>query len=434
MNNTSIDKTKLKELIARFIVFVWQMDKIESGNISFWDSSGFLGREEDYKSAIAEETRKELNYIKWNKSWIGTGRIAECASKAITKAGNLVNKNQQVDFKNRLNPEHPKFHKDAEQALYDIYRNPKCPDYVAFEKAVEVFGKKYDTISFLFFVKDDTRFLPISPGNFDKSFELLDINYTTSYHCSWDNYRGFISIITEILSVMEEMIPMQGKPRLIDAHSFVWVIHEDKFKNWHTTPHQEDRIKQLINYDTTKRFDAEEREEIDADKSSYTITLTPPVSPTPLVPPKPKIVQIDYEKLNKAKKLVGDLGEAIVLQYEYDRLVQSDRLDLAQRIEHTSKVQGDFLGYDVKSFMDDGSELLIEVKSTKRNHQSAFYLSRNECNVGNGCFERGVKYRIYRLYYIDSEAGTANLVIYEPPFDSEHFIMEPESWRIEGLI
>ena len=433
MNNTSIDKTKLKELIARFIVFVWQMDKKESGNISFRDCSGFLGREEDYKSTIAEETRKELNYIKWKESRIGTGEIAASASKAINKAGNLVHFQQKIDFQNRLKTNQ----KEAERVLYNIYCDPSCDDSSAFSEAVKVFGANYATIAFLFFVKDDTRFLPISPENFDKSFKLLNIDYTTSRHCSWDNYQGFISIITDIRSVMEEMLPMQGIPRLIDAHSFVWIIRDDrdnKFKNWCPNPHQKDKIKQLINYDTTKRFDAEEREEIDADKSSYTITLTPPVSPTPLVPPEPKIVQIDYEKLNKAKKLVGDLGEAIVLQYESDRLVRSDRLDLAQRIEHTSKVQGDSLGYDIKSFMDDGSELLIEVKSTKRNHQSAFYLSRNECNVGNGCFERGVKYRIYRLYYIDSEAGTANLVIYEPPFDSEHFIMEPESWRIEGLI
>ena len=28
------------------------------------------------------------------------------------------------------------------------------------------------------------------------------------------------------------MLPMQGTPRLIDAHSFVWVIQEDRFINW----------------------------------------------------------------------------------------------------------------------------------------------------------------------------------------------------------
>ena len=31
---------------------------------------------------------------------------------------------------------------------------------------------------------------------------------------------------------MEDMLPMQGVPRLIDAHSFVWVIQEKRFQNW----------------------------------------------------------------------------------------------------------------------------------------------------------------------------------------------------------
>ena len=87
----------------------------QSEFISFRDSSGFLGREEDYKSRIAEEARKELNFSNWKESWIGTGKIAECARGAINKSGNLVNKNQQIDFKNRLDPNHVKYHPEAER-------------------------------------------------------------------------------------------------------------------------------------------------------------------------------------------------------------------------------------------------------------------------------------------------------------------------------
>lgn len=60
----------------------------------------------------------------------------------------------------------------------------------------------------------------------------MEIDYTTSFKCGWENYQGFIGIIKEIRSVMEDMLPMQGTPRLIDAHSFVWVIQEDRFINW----------------------------------------------------------------------------------------------------------------------------------------------------------------------------------------------------------
>ena len=231
---------KLVEQLSRFTYFVQHMDG-KPGFISFRDGAGFLGREEDYKSRIAEEARKALNAECWKESWIGTGKIAACAAKAMGRADNLVNKNQQIDFKNRLNPEHPNYHPEAEQVLYDIYKKYlQEEEPVAFSNAVKTFGAKYDTIAFLFFVKDYTRFLPISTGHFDKAFNLLDIDYSMSYKCSWKNYQGFIKIISEIRTEMEDMLPMQGTPRLIDAHSFVWVIQEEKFIEW--VPNDEESI------------------------------------------------------------------------------------------------------------------------------------------------------------------------------------------------
>lgn len=244
MSNTHITNTaRLVEQLSRFTSFVQQMNG-QHGIISFCDSTGFLGREEDYKSRIAEEARKELKFNSWNESWIGTGKIADCARGAINKSGNLVNKNQQIDFKNRLDSNHAKYRPEAERVLYDIYRNPQCDEAVAFANAVEVFGAKYDTIAFLLFIKDASRFLPISTGHFDKGFAILGIDYTTSFRCGWENYQGFIGIIKEIRSIMEDMLPMQGTPRLIDAHSFVWVIQEDRFINWNPDVAQSVQIEQ----------------------------------------------------------------------------------------------------------------------------------------------------------------------------------------------
>lgn len=225
------NSAKLIEQAMRFISFVNEMDG-RSGAISFRDSTGILGREEDYKPSVAEEARKELNFKDWKESWVGTGKIAECAKKAINKSNNLVDYNQKVDFKNRLNPKHPKYRPEAEKVLYDIYRNPLCDDAIAFAEAVEVFGAKYDTISFLFFIKDNSRFLPIRTSHYDKGFEILGINYTTSYKCSWENYQGYISIISILRDVLEDILPIQGTLGLIDAHSFVWIIQEDRFIDW----------------------------------------------------------------------------------------------------------------------------------------------------------------------------------------------------------
>ena len=102
MSNTYItNMARLVERLSRFTLFIQKMDG-HAGFISFRDSTGFLGREEDYKSRVAEEARKELRFNSWNESWIGTGKIADCVRGAINKSGNLVNKNQQIDFKDRI--------------------------------------------------------------------------------------------------------------------------------------------------------------------------------------------------------------------------------------------------------------------------------------------------------------------------------------------
>ncbi|MCR4841066.1 MAG: HNH endonuclease [Lachnospiraceae bacterium] len=238
------NEAKLSEQLARFTHFVKHMDGYP-GFISFRDSRGFLGREEDYKSRIAEKTREALKYGSWKESWIGTGKIAICARNAVSKCGNLINKHKQIELKNNLDINHPDYKPEAERVLFDIYCNQSCEERVAFENAIKVFGASYPVIAFWFFVKDDVRFLPVSPERFDKSFISLDIEHKTSHQCEWENYQDFIGIISDIREVMEDMLPMQGTPRLIDAHSFVWIIQEDKYVNWEPDSEQSVQIEQL---------------------------------------------------------------------------------------------------------------------------------------------------------------------------------------------
>lgn len=88
-------------------------------------------------------------------------------------------------------------------------------------------------------------FYQISSGHFDKGFANLGIDYTTAGQCGWENYQGFIGIIQEIRDVMEDILPMRGVPRLIDAHSFVWVIQQDRFIDWIPSPKQNAQIEQI---------------------------------------------------------------------------------------------------------------------------------------------------------------------------------------------
>jgi MrcB-like, N-terminal domain/Domain of unknown function (DUF3883) len=59
---------------------------------------------------------------------------------------------------------------------------------------------------------------------------------------------------------------------------------------------------------------------------------------------------------------VGDAGERIVVDYERERLKTVGRRDLADRVRwHGPK--GEYFGWDITSFDDNGAELFIEVKS-----------------------------------------------------------------------
>lgn len=221
---------KLVTVFYRFLAFVCLKDGCSS--VSFVDENTFLGREENYKSKVSEHARAELSYDCWNESWIGTGRILERCRCAMNCAGNLVNRNQQIQFKNMINPNHEKFKAGAERALYDIYKSkPGNQEASAFLQARQVFGNHYDMIGYLFFIKDSSRFLPISSSNFEKSLALVGIEYPLVGRCSWENYVGFIEIVKSVRAIMQDIIP-NVDVRLIDAHSFLWVINEKVFREW----------------------------------------------------------------------------------------------------------------------------------------------------------------------------------------------------------
>lgn len=49
------------------------------------------------------------------------------------------------------------------------------------------------------------------------------------------------------------------------------------------------------------------------------------------------------------------------------------RLNLKKVAEHVAITQGDGLGYDIKSYDENGNEIYIEVKTTTQNFGTSFY-------------------------------------------------------------
>ncbi|NCU42596.1 MAG: DUF3883 domain-containing protein [Candidatus Moranbacteria bacterium] len=104
--------------------------------------------------------------------------------------------------------------------------------------------------------------------------------------------------------------------------------------------------------------------------------------------------KIDWEELNAKRKKTGLAGEEIVMNIEKKYLISINRDDLAQKVKHRSKEQGDGLGYDILSFFEDGREKYIEVKSTTGGLGSSFYLSRNELEFLESHLENAFIYKV----------------------------------------
>jgi hypothetical protein len=105
----------------------------------------------------------------------------------------------------------------------------------------------------------------------------------------------------------------------------------------------------------------------------------------------------DKETPNKLKtKEIGDIGEALVLQHEKQRMLKCDREDLVHLIQRIPTHLA--AGYDIKSFEGtDANFRHIEVKTTishNRLSRQNFHLTPNEWRSAASYLER---YFIYRL-------------------------------------
>ena len=120
-------------------------------------------------------------------------------------------------------------------------------------------------------------------------------------------------------------------------------------------------------------------------------------------PPERKFLarHVNYTQREAENRRLGESGEQFVLDFERFRLTRAGRSDLATEVEWSSNVQGDGLGYDVRSFQigTDGvatdEEIFIEVKTTNRGKYQPFYISENEVEFSR---EFNDRYSLYRVY------------------------------------
>jgi hypothetical protein len=134
--------------------------------------------------------------------------------------------------------------------------------------------------------------------------------------------------------------------------------------------------------------------------------------------------QPDWAAADERNRTLGDQGEQLVMNFERTRLSGLGRADLAAKIERVS-LNDCSAGYDIKSFDEDGVEILIEVKTTKSNVYSPFYISQNEIKVAS--INHG-NYYLYRVHSLDLKSNTCDIYIKNGSVE-EIFDLEPVSYR-----
>lgn len=109
---------------------------------------------------------------------------------------------------------------DFESALTLLYEGDD--DENAFHEIVNSIGGAFDVLGFIFFLKDDTKYMPIRSKLFDERFSKLGIESGLEGNCTWEKYQKFISLIEEVQSFLNSEVNQEIT--LLDAHSFLWVL------------------------------------------------------------------------------------------------------------------------------------------------------------------------------------------------------------------
>ena len=96
-----------------------------------------------------------------------------------------------------------------------------------------------------------------------------------------------------------------------------------------------------------------------------------------------------------------------------------------EKIEHSSKVIGDGLGYDIKSFDRRGETVYIEVKTTKGEFWTNLMFTRNELDFAK---QNSSQFLLYRVYAFDEETRSGELYIGSYEVIDSYFSFEPQSF------
>lgn len=322
--------------------------------------TGLAALWEHYKAWLYREAQRLLAVGIWKESWIGTGRILDHVILAIEIKHDKDHRNNIVEWETKGRGEGVFSHakllacrddktklREAESTLYDLYFRGQDGE-ATFESLGDLFGRRYDLISYLYFLRDWNRFMPVRSTIFPQAFGILGIPYAMVKTCNWENYQGFLLRLEEVRRHLTKY-EIPGGVRLVDAHSFCWMLAKLPVANG------------------------------PANKVAKILTFTPEAGSPPSSGNSGSsgFSQEDLDALLSLQRRIGGEAQRVVIRAERARLVKAGRFDLASRVDDVSNDTS--LGFDIESFEEDGTRKPIEVKALAyRGEDIRFFLSENE--------------------------------------------------------
>lgn len=320
---------------------------------------------EGYKEHVYEKGRRLLDFKNWKPRDVSTGRILARVIRAIEIDDGPILRNNLVHWLPKHGPQSvthrvlkeakndKEKQKHLEKALFDLFL--KDTDYESFESLIRLGVSRYDLLAYLFFLKDFTRYMPIATSTFDKAFHQLGIGLSMSHQASWENYRLYNDALTQIRDALQDIAGIQ-EARLIDAHSFCWLLARLKPP---ATPTK-------VTISLPRPLDT-----FGASHQRDTAIL-------PIDPAEARVMtEKDFDIRAKEQRRLGRLAQDIAMRSEQERLRVADRADLAAKVKDVSNKP--VLGFDIQSYETNGESRPIEVKAARNSaNEVSFFLSDNE--------------------------------------------------------
>ena len=232
-------------------------------DISF--SAGFLRSEEWYKRNVCKKAQDILGVPSWNEGMIGKGTISERIKTVLHLRGvSETDPNWEQNILDWREKQHLEQYLDAatediETAIYLLFTGTtEEDDRRNFNDLADMIGRRYPIISFLLFIKDSGKYMPMKPQLFDERFKLLGITTSCTDYCTWANYIEYMDILRDVQSRISASF--SGSVELVDAHSFVWMMWHLKDESLEASDHE---AVSLLRDKTGMRLDALIRDFLD---------------------------------------------------------------------------------------------------------------------------------------------------------------------------